>query len=275
MFGEPLGHPLLSWFWFVQFMNVIIVAFLIRLLLKHLWRTPAMPVIVMFIVMILIGNVLGRMGFYTFGYLISNLTPVLFISVVLIFHEEIKDLLGTMGRNLRKYFGHRGVMARSEIDSLVEACALLRKLRLGGLFVVEGEESLEHLYGGDPVKLDRLQLNPPLVASILQPPGPLHDGAVIIRNGKIVGARAILPLSKRIFLGRSGDRKPRAELGTRHRAAIGITEVSDAVAVVVSEETGNFSIAHDGILEENLSLEELADRLAELTGREGEDWDAG
>jgi len=93
----------------------------------------------------------------------------------------------------------------------------------------------------------------------------LHDGAIIISNGRIVGARAILPLSRKTFFGRSRANRPSAALGTRHRAAIGITEVSDAIAVVVSEETGNFSIAHGGILEENLGPDDLRERLVELT----------
>ncbi|OPL17582.1 MAG: hypothetical protein AVO35_09125 [Candidatus Aegiribacteria sp. MLS_C] len=264
MLIQPLGHSVLSWFWLAQLLNIFIIAFAIRMLLKYIWRTPAMPVIGTFLLVILVGNALGQLGFYTFGYLLSNLTPILFVSVVVIFHEEIKDLLGTLGRNIRRYIGHRDMIEKSEIESLVECCILLRKLHLGGLFVVERDESLENVYG-DPVMLDKLELDPPLVASILQPPGPLHDGAVIISNGKIVGARAILPLSRKTFFGRSRANRPSAALGTRHRAAIGITEVSDAIAVVVSEETGNFSISHNGILEENVGLEELGDRLMELT----------
>jgi len=264
MLIQPLGHSIFSGFWLVQLLNIVIIALAIRMLLKYLWRTPAMPVILMFLIVILFGNVLSQLGFYTFGYLLSELTPILFISVVVIFHEEIKDLLGTMGRKLRRVIGHKDMIERSDIESLVETCTLLRKLRIGGLFVVEREESLENVYG-DPVLLDRLEIDPPLVASILQPPGVLHDGAIIISNGRIVGARAILPLSRKTFFGRSRANRPSAALGTRHRAAIGITEVSDAIAVVVSEETGNFSIAHGGILEENLGPDDLRERLVELT----------
>ncbi|MBN2587127.1 MAG: diadenylate cyclase [Candidatus Fermentibacteraceae bacterium] len=268
MLIQPLGHSVLSGFWLAQLLNIVIIALAIRMLLKYLWRTPAMPVIGMFLLVILIGNALGQLGFYTFGYLLSKLTPILFVSVVVIFHEEIKDLLGTMGRNIRRIIGHRDMIEKSDIESLVESCVLLRKLHLGGLFVMEREESLVNVYG-DPVTLDRLDIDPHVVASILQPPGLLHDGAIIISNGRIVGARAILPLSRKTFFGRSRANRPSAALGTRHRAAIGITEVSDAIAVVVSEETGNFSIAHDGILEENIGLDDLGDRLVELTS-EGE-----
>ena len=264
MMIQPLGHSIISGFWLAQLANIVIIAFVVRMLLKYLWRTPAMPVILMFSIILLFANILGGLGFFTFNYLLQLLTPILFIAVVVIFHEEIKDLLGTMGRNLRRFIGHADIIEQSEIESLVESCVLLRKLRLGGLFVMEREESLESIYG-DPIMLDKLKINPPLVASLLQPPGVLHDGAIIISNGRIVGARAILPLSRRTFFGRSRANRPRPALGTRHRAAIGVTEVSDAIAVVVSEETGNFSIAHDGILEEAIVLDEFGARLVELT----------
>jgi diadenylate cyclase len=261
---QPLGHSIVSVFWLAQLANIIVIALAVRTLLKYLWHTSAMPVILMFMILILFANVLGELGFFTFSYLLQNLTPLLFIAVVVIFHEEIKDVLGTMGRNLRKLYGHTDILEQSAIEALVESCVLLRKRRLGGLFVIEREESLEKVYG-DPVLLDKLKIDPPLIAAMLQPPGVLHDGAIIINNGTIVGARAILPLSRRTFFGRSKTNRPRPALGTRHRAAIGITEVSDAIAVVVSEETGNFSIAHGGILEEAFSQDEFNKRLVELT----------
>lgn len=270
MLIQPLGHSILSGFWLAQLANIIIIALLIRMLLKYLWRTPAMPVILMFGIIILFANILGGLGFFTFSYLLQNLTPILFVAVVVIFHEEIRDMLGSMGRNLRQLYGHTDIIEQSEIESLVESCQLLRKLHLGGLFVMEREESLDSVYG-DPVPLDKLKIDPELVAAMLQPPGILHDGAIIISNGRIVGARAILPLSRKTFFGRSEYNRPRPALGTRHRAAIGVTEVSDAIAVVVSEETGNFSIAHDGILEENISLENFGKRLTELTSKNKEE----
>jgi len=161
MMVQPLGHSIISGFWIAQLANIVIIAILLRLLLKYLWRTPAMPVILMFMIILLFVNVLGELGFFTFGYLLQNLTPILFIAVVVIFHEEIKDLLGTMGRNLRKFFGQADIIEPSEIESLVETCVLLRKLRLGGLFVMEREESLENVYG-DPVMLDKLKIDPPV-----------------------------------------------------------------------------------------------------------------
>ena len=132
------------------------------------------------------------------------------------------------------------------------------------LLLMKKEEYLYSLYA-HPVILCKLNINHAVIASLIQPPRVLHDGAIIISNGRIVGARAILPLSRKTFFGRSRVNRPRPALGTRHRAAIGVTEVSDAIAVVVSEETGNFSIAHNGILEEAIILDEFGKRLVDLT----------
>ena len=266
MLIQPLGHSLFSAFWLVQLANIILIALAVRLILKHLWRTPAMPVVLMFAILLLLANVLGELGFYTVAFLLHNLTPLLFIAVVVIFHEEIRDLLGAMGRNLqRRIYGHSGTLEMSVIDSLVQSCILLRRRGLGGLFVIERQESLESVYRVPPMELKALEIDPSVVASLFQPPGLLHDGAVIIKNGEIVAARAILPLSKSIYLPRQDRNRLRGTLGTRHRAAIGITEVSDAIALVVSEETGKFSLAVNGILDEGLSDEKLKERLAELT----------
>lgn len=270
MMFQPLGHSILSSFWLVQFLNIAIIAILARMLLKYLWNTSAMPVIGMFLVIIIVANVLGSLGFHTFSFLLSSLTPILFIAVVVIFHEEIKDVLGTMGRNIRRKIFETEVIERSDIESLVESCTFLRKLHLGGLFVMERKESVENICA-DAINLDRLRIDPPVVAAILQPPGFLHDGAVIISNGRIIAARAFLPLSRETFYGKSRSDRVSAVLGTRHRAAIGITEVSDAIGVVVSEETGHFSITHDGRIEQNLMTDELVERLVELTSKREEE----
>ncbi len=270
---SPLGQPLLSLFWLVQLVNIILIAFIVRLVLKFLWRTPAMPVVLMVLLILLIARVLGFLGFYTVTYLLDALFPMLFIAVIVIFHEEVRDLLGTMGRHLSaRFFG--GTKPESGlVDSLVEACALLRQRKLGGLMVLEGTESLENVIS-EMVPLDRLSPQPLLIAALFQKPGVLHDGALLVRDGEIVAARAILPLSRKTYMGRRvrGEAGPRSALGTRHRAALGITEVSDATAVVVSEETGNYSLAREGVLHEDISRGRLREMLLESGtggGREG------
>ena len=95
---QPLGHSLFSFFWLVQLANILLISFAVRIILKYLWKTPAMPVIGMFIVLLLLADLLGNLGFYTLSFLLQNLTPLLFIAVVVIFHDEIRDLLASMGR---------------------------------------------------------------------------------------------------------------------------------------------------------------------------------
>jgi diadenylate cyclase len=267
MLIQPLGHSLISFFWLVQLANILLIAMVVRVILKYLWRTPAMPVVLMFIILLLLADLLGNLGFYTLSYLLQNLTPLLFIAIVVIFHDEIRDILATMGRYLRHhiYFNRSETLKPDTIQSIVDTCRFLKKKRLGGLLVIEQQESLESVYKVRPVEMDRLRIRPNLVAALLQPPGVLHDGAIIIRNGEIVGARAILPLSRGSYIPRIRRDGLSAALGTRHRAAIGITEVSDAIAVVVSEESGDFGLAYGGILEEAIPGERLAERLAELT----------
>jgi len=271
MMIQPLGHSIVSFFWLAQLANILLIAVAVRVILKYLWRTPAMPVVLMFVVLLLLADLLGNLGFFTLAFLLQNLTPLLFIAVVVIFHEEIRDLLASMGRYLRDhiYSNRADTLNPDTIQSIVETCRFLRKKRLGGLLVIEQEEALQSVYKVRPVEMDRLRIRPALVAALLQPPGVLHDGALVIRNGEIVGARAILPLSKSTYLPRMRGDGLSTALGTRHRAAIGITEVSDAIAVVVSEETGDFGLAHAGVLEEAVTGERLAQRLGELTSSAG------
>jgi diadenylate cyclase len=253
----PLGHELLSGFWLAQLVDILIIAAIVRVIVTQLWKTPAMTVIAVFAFVLLLGIFLRQLQLFTVGYLIERLTSVLFIAVVVIFHQEIRSMLANFGRYMSRAFGGAAWTEHSTIQSLVEACGLMRKKEVGGLFVLERSENPERMYS-DAIRLGRLDVTPELLVSIFTPPGPLHDGAVIIRNDSIVMASAFLPLSGRTYF--------RPRLGSRHRAALGITERSDAVAVVVSEETGLFRIASEGELEGPLSSDRLTERLLELAG---------
>jgi diadenylate cyclase len=253
---QPLGESIFSGFWLAQLADVLIIAIIIRIIIGSLWKTPAMTVILVFAAVLLTGVILRELRFFTIGFLIEKLSGVMFIAVVVIFASEIKDILRSMGRYLsRKFYGRVSWTDYDTIDSLVETCGLLRERKLGGLFVLERSESLDGLYS-DGVELEKLKVQPDLVASMLTPPGPLHDGAIVIRDDRMVRASAILPLTVRTAF------MPR--LGTRHRAALGIGEQSDAVAVVVSEETGTMKLAHDGRISEPLTSDRLRERLLEL-----------
>jgi diadenylate cyclase len=253
---QPLGHSIFSAFWLAQLVDVLIIAIIIRIIVGSLWKTPAMTMILVFTGVLLMGALLTEMHFFTIGYLVEKLSSVMFIAVVVIFASEIKDILRGMARYLsRKFGGQASWTGYPTIEALVETCQLLRDRKLGGLFVLERSESLDGMCS-DGVELEKLRVQPDLVASMLTPPGPLHDGAIVIRDDRIVRASVILPLTKRTFF------TPR--LGTRHRAALGITERSDAVSIVVSEETSIIRVALDGRLGEPLSRDTLRERLVEL-----------
>jgi len=258
---QPLGHSILSAFWLAQLADITLVAILARLVFRSLWRTPAMTVVLVFAGALVGGAVLRELNFYTVGFLLESLTGVLFLTSIIIFHEDIRNLLAEQGRRVAARFRGKTVWTgRDTIEAIVGACVHLRLRKLGGLLVIERSDILDNYYR-EGLELDNLKVLPELVVSMLQPPGPLHDGALVIRNDRLVRASTFLPLAEYTRL--------KLKLGARHRAALGIAERSDAVVVIVSEETGDFRIAHDGMLEGPHSEEFLREELLRLTGAAG------
>jgi len=177
------------------------------------------------------------------SWLIKNALPALLLAIPVIFAPEIRRALERLGRagtfsptaKLTPYADMQQV-----IGAVVEASARLSARQHGALIVVQRMDSLEQ-YMETGVKMGA-QVTPELLLQIFYPDTPLHDGAVIIADGRIVAAACVLPLSASGILNRSPER----QMGLRHRAALGISEVSDAVAIVVSEQSGSISIAHAG-----------------------------
>ena len=255
----PLGYPLFSAFWLAQLADLIIVTLVIRRLLGELFKTRALKITLLFFLIILLGLFLRELDFSIVGYVVSRMVPFAFIALIFLFHSEIREILSNLASTLEEhipFLGHAVWTQEDTIDTVVNTCKYLRRRQLGGLLVVERAESPRNLYDGG-TRLDT-PVSSELLGSILEPPGPLHDGAVIIRNDRVISASVILPLSTR--------EDYVAGKGTRHRAALGIAELSDAIAVVTSEETGKFSIAYDGILEGPLTSALLREKLLSLTG---------
>lgn len=173
---------------------------------------------------------------------------------ILLFQNELRRALTEAGQI--KLFRHFFRPYGEFIDEIVKAVNIMSKRRMGGLIVVERESPLK-IFIDTGVEIDST-MSSELLRTIFSPFSPLHDGAVIVRNDRIVAAGCILPLSDDTTLSK--------ELGTRHRAAIGLTEESDAFVVVVSEETGSISLAVNGHLERGLTLEQLRERMIELSG---------
>ena len=174
------------------------------------------------------------LGLSTLFWLLQHIFTSLFIVIVILFQEDIRQALGEIGaRGIFK----RNKLQQGGIEEIVMACQEMARLRIGALIVIERGMRLGDMVAREGVRIDAL-LSRRLLMNIFHPKAPLHDGAVIVSTGRIVAAACILPLA--IADGQS--------FGTRHRAALGITRESDAVAVVVSEERGEISLAIRGKL---------------------------
>lgn len=194
------------------------------------------------------------------NFIIGSLLPVM---IVVLFQPEIRKFMGSLGR--RKIFGESfEFFTGSEvnpikiIDEIVKAIKYLSLNKIGALIVIKRKDNLnEVIETGIPINSD---VTSELISTIFYPNSPLHDGAVVIEEDKIVAARCLLPLSENEALEK--------ELGTRHRAGVGITEVTDAISIIVSEETGIISIAIEGKITRYLSVLELRGMLILLLKKE-------
>lgn len=194
----------------------------------------------------------------TLNWLLSKTWPALLVAVPVIFQPELRralEQIGHTGSWLRTTFPSGAEEEREHmVDEIVRAAAQLSRQRYGALMVIERETGLQD-YADRGVPLDA-QITRQLLINIFFPNSPLHDAAAVIRGDRIVAASVVLPLTDNISAG--------GQLGTRHRAAIGITEESDALAVVVSEETGQIAVAHNGRLIRNLDQDRLRRVLRSL-----------
>ncbi|OFV94726.1 MAG: TIGR00159 family protein [Acidobacteria bacterium RIFCSPLOWO2_02_FULL_60_20] len=188
-------------------------------------------------------------------WLLGTLFPYLLFGLLVLFQAEIRRWLARISRNP---FGTplSSFEARHVSEDILMAVTRLSAERIGALIVLERETALRtYTESGIPLQA---RISHDLLLTIFQRRAPLHDGAVILRKDKVVAAACFLPLSVNPIWG--------TQLGTRHRAAVGITEETDAVAIAVSEETGAISLAVSGSIEVDISIERLAERLGELFG---------
>ena len=199
---------------------------------------------------------LSRLGnLAALNWLISTLLPYTVFALIVVFAAEIRQALARLGRGLT--LSRNAGSEADAYDDIVLAANLFCQNQTGALIVIEREIGLR-TYIESGVPLDA-RLSYDLLATIFRPSAPLHDGAVIVQNDRIAAAACFLPLSMNPVLS--------TQLGTRHRAGIGVTEETDAIAVIVSEETGSISLAVSGKIERDLSVEQLRDRLGALLRR--------
>ena len=185
---------------------------------------------------------------------LQNLWPVILIVLVVIFQEEIREVLGNV--SLPSFFFGRSEKLTSEaIDRIVEAAFQMAARRIGGLIVFQKGDDLDELIH-ERTDLDA-EIHEDLLISIFSPQSPLHDGAVVVQGDRIRHAAALLPLCKSTSLPK--------EWGTRHRAGVGITEISDAECIIISEERGEVLLACKGILQKKERREDLRQALVDVT----------
>ncbi|MGM9881539.1 MAG: diadenylate cyclase CdaA [Bacilli bacterium] len=239
-----------------KIIDISLVWIIVYFVLKNIKNNVKMVLLFKGLLVILIVKILSdALNLTTIGLLLEYVIMWGPLALIIIFQPEIRNILEHIGR--KQLLGRHKVLTLDEREKLVyevmSAVDYLRKSRIGALIVIERDISLnEYIERSKPIYGD---ISSELLISIFFPRNPLHDGGVIIQGNKITSAGAVFPISI--------NSKISKKLGTRHRAAIGISEESDAIAIVVSEETGKISIAVDGNLNYNLSLDDARMILVE------------
>jgi diadenylate cyclase len=230
------------------FIDILVVAAIIYSLLRLIQGTTADALLRGIVIVFFVGSAVSSIfGLTMLGWLLKNALPALFVAIPVLFAPEIRRVLEQIGRS--RGISRTSVAAtnQSTIDILAESAGRLAERRWGAIMVIERQIGLGE-YADSGVRIDGV-LSIEFLLSIFYPHSPLHDGAVIIRGDRVVSAGCVLPLSETIQTGH--------QFGTRHRAAMGITSKTDALAIVVSEETGQISIANNGRLVRNLDDQKL------------------
>lgn len=244
--------------------DIFLVAIIVYQLLKVIKETRAIQLLKGIALVFLILQVSTWAHLTTLNYLLSNVVQVGMFAIVVVFQPELRSLLEKMGRSkagkLIDFAVGNSHDVNFAVSEITRAAASMSETKTGALIVIERETKL-----GDVIRTGTLidaEVSAPLLENIFVPNTPLHDGAVIIRGERIHTAGCFLPLTSNSNLSR--------ELGTRHRAALGISEASDALVIVVSEETGKISIALNGTLTRNLTETTLKTALNKALSKETE-----
>lgn len=243
-------------------LDILLVTLIFFVLLYSLRDTQAMVLLrgVIFLVVALV-LLTTLVELPAFSWLVQSTLPALLLAIPVIFAPEIRRALERLGRAGTVTIMQSSSQATDEevqkaLHAVVEATARLSARQHGALIVIQRMDTLEQ-YIETGVQM-RAHVTPELLLQIFYPDTPLHDGAVIIAQGRVVAAACVMPLSASGILNRSPER----QMGLRHRAALGISEVSDAIAVVVSEQSGSISIAHAGRMIRRIDPERLENILA-------------
>lgn len=234
-----------------DYLDIIIVAALIYWLFPILRSTNTMRVAGVVVGIIVVAWITDAAELNTLSYILNQFLQVGVIAVVVLFQPELRRVLDKISSvRLKKLFGtqQREQDLKPVIEQTVRACEVMSREKVGALIVFARESRMDEFFKTGTM-IDG-QVSEQLLRNIFFPMAALHDGAVIVREGRVTAAGCVLPLSQSTHL--------HADLGTRHRAGLGISEVSDAVTVIVSEETGGISVAVGGVLKKNLAPQTVA-----------------
>lgn len=234
-----------------DYLDIVLVGLLIYKLLPLIKAPSTMRIARAVVVLIVVVFVTQALNLYTINWILSQLMSVGLIAVVILFQPELRRMLDRLGSvKLRNLLGI-GTKPVQEMDGVIRqtvmACEVMSRERVGALIVFAREARLDD-YFKTGTQIDG-QVSEQLIRNIFFPKASLHDGAMIIRDGRVAAAGCVLPLSESVRLS--------LDLGTRHRAGLGMSEVSDAVVVIVSEETGTISVAVGGMLKRHLAPQTL------------------
>jgi diadenylate cyclase len=245
MFWERLHLPSLT-----ALLEIGLLALAFYYLILFFRGTRGAQVLLGFVVVLVaLGLVTQFLRLDVLSWVLERFSVYLVVAIIIIFQPEIRRALAELGK---QHMFTGAAASRTLVDHVVEAVTLLAGRKIGALIAIEREIGLRAVQENGTA-VDAV-VTPELLASLFFPYTPLHDGGVIIRQGRLVAAGCLFPLSQREGLA--------TELGTRHRAAIGLTEETDALVVVVSEETGTISVAYKGRLTRGLDDEKLRKLLA-------------
>lgn len=267
---EQIKRAIFSFNSIGDFFDVILVAFVIYSAIKLIKDTRAFQLVKGVILLAAVYFVVSLLDMEASKYLLGLLFGNLLIILVIIFSPEIRHALESVGRSSVSNISIFNLKNRDEkaiqesikksINSVCRACSDMSDKQIGALIVFEKDTMLGEI-SKTGTSLDA-SVTPELICNIFFPKAPMHDGAVIIKDGRVVSAGCILPLT--------GHNNLSSELGTRHRAAIGMSESSDAIVVVVSEETGMISVAEKGVLNRGISGGDLREILTKSFVKEND-----
>ncbi len=243
---------------FTDLIDILVVSYLVYKSLRFIRDTKTVQLLKGVALLFVVMQTSYFLHLNTLHYILSNVLQVGLIALVVVFQPELRRVLEHVGRtNVGKWFNSSGEIdqkAEQTIREIARGAQAMANNRVGALIVIENGDNIDALISSG-IKV-QAKTSSELLENIFEPNTPLHDGAVVIRDSRVEMATCVLPLSQNPNI--------RKELGTRHRAGIGISEESDAVVVIVSEETGNISVAHKGMLNTGFGEETLRNRIMEL-----------